>query len=80
MCVTLMNLWDHISKIVFFIPTKNLWWKLKFFKKQKSHKCTFCDSEKNQNIIDPQMNTTKLVVMTLPNNHEKEFVIRQKKF
>ncbi len=40
------NLRDHISKIAFFIPTKNQWQKLKFFKKQKSQKCTFCDSEK----------------------------------
>ncbi len=40
------NLWYYISKIAFFIPTKNQWRKFKFFKKQKSQKCTFCDSEK----------------------------------
>ncbi len=35
---------------------------------------------KKLNIINPQMNTTKLVLMTLPNYHEKEFVICWKKF
>ncbi len=35
---------------------------------------------KKLNIIDPQMNTTKLVIMTLPNYHKREFKIHWKKF
>ena len=47
---------------------------LKFFKKQKIKNALFIILKKF-NIIDPHMNTTKLVIMTLPNYHEKEFKI-----
>ncbi len=60
------------QKIALFIPSMFLQPKLTFVKKQKNVKNALFVILKKLNMIDLQMNTTKVVIMTLPDyNHPK---------